>query len=176
MKGWVKREQFGQAMVTDQSDGFTTSRAKEVNSTIKEWIHNICMSWFPGKAALLTVIPETCLFPLDGWPQELLSNGAKMRLEGNKLDKQFSSISEKALQQEEPIILNWSSTSEQKTWVRHLGMSTRDDKHCPFALESPLAPRFGNNLVICGNNPDISDNLVICDNLGIWGNPSVCGN
>ena len=31
-----------------------------------------CMSWYlgkiPGKAALLAVIPETCPFPLDGWP------------------------------------------------------------------------------------------------------------
>ena len=138
------------------------------------------MSWFPdkipGKAALLAVIPETCLFPLNGWPQELLSKGAKTGFEGNKLDKQFPSISEMALQQEEPIMLNWPLTSEPKTWVRHPGMPTRDDKHCLFAPESPPAPRFGNNLVICGNNPDISDNPGICDNLGIWGNSGVCGN
>ena len=104
-----------------------------------------CMSWFlgkiPGKAALLVVIPKTCMFPLDGWPQELLSKGAKMGLEGNKLDKQFPLISEMALQQEEPIMLNWPLTSEPKTWVRHPSMSTRDDRHFPFALESPLAPR-----------------------------------
>ena len=85
-----------------------------------------------------------------------------MGLEGNKLDKQFPSISEMALQQEEPIMLNWPLTSEPKTWVRH--------------PESPPAPRFGNNLVICGNNPDISMNPSICDNLGIWGNPDVCCN
>ena len=104
-----------------------------------------CMSWFlgkiPGKAALLVVIPKTCMFPLDGWPQELLSKGAKMGLEGNKLDKQFPLISEMALQQEEPIMLNWPLTSEPKTWVRHPSMSTRDDRHFPFAPESPLAPR-----------------------------------
>ena len=29
-------------MVIDQSDSFTTSSAKEANSSIKEWIHNIC--------------------------------------------------------------------------------------------------------------------------------------
>ena len=46
-------------------------------------------------------------------------------------------------------------------------MSTRDDKHWPFAPESPPAPRFGNNLVICGNNQDISDNPSTYDNLGI---------
>ena len=69
------------------------------------------MSWFPSKipskAALLAMSPETYPFPLDGWPQELLSNGAKMGLKGNKLDKQLTSISEMALQQEEPIVLNW---------------------------------------------------------------------
>ena len=104
-----------------------------------------CMSLFPSKipsiAALLVVIPKTCMFPLDGWPQELLSKGAKMGLEGNKLDKQFPLISEMALQQEEPIMLNWPLTSEPKTWVRHPSMSTRDDRHFPFAPESPLAPR-----------------------------------
>ena len=73
-------------------------------------------------------------------------------------------------------MLNWPLTSEPKTWVRHPGMSTRDDKHYPSAPESPLAPRFGNNLVICGNNPDISDNTGICDNPGIWGNPGGYGN
>ena len=30
-----------------------------------------------------------------------------MGLKGNKLDKQLTSISEMALQQEEPIVLNW---------------------------------------------------------------------
>ena len=81
-----------------------------------------------------------------------------MGLVGNKLAKQFPSIFEMALQQEELIMLNWPLTSEPKTWVRHLGMSTRDNKHCPFAPKSPPAPRFGNNLVICGNNPNICDN------------------
>ena len=90
-----------------------------------------CMSWFPGKspkkAALLVVSSDTFPFLLDGWLQELLSNGAKIGLEGNKLDKQFPSISKMALQQEEPIMLNWPLISEPKTWVRHPSMFTRDD-------------------------------------------------
>ena len=55
-------------------------------------------------------------------------------------------------------------TSEPKTWVRRPGMSTRNDKHCPFAPESPPTPRLGNNLLICGNNPNNSNNPSICDN------------
>ena len=38
-----------------------------------------------------------------------------MGLVGNKLAKQFPSISEMALQQVEPIMLNWPLTSEPKT-------------------------------------------------------------
>ena len=41
-----------------------------------------------------------------------------MVLEGNKLAKQFPSISEIALQQEEPIMLNWPLTSEPKTRLK----------------------------------------------------------
>ena len=154
-------QQVGQKKLTLPIKSEFITSVRHPSTPEREDQHS-CMSWFlskiPGKAALLVVILETCLFPLDGWPQELLSKGAKMGLEGNKLDKQFPSISKMALQQEEPIMLNWPLTSEPKTWVRHPGISTRDDKHCPFALESPPAPMFGNNLVIYGNNPDIFNN------------------
>ena len=99
--------------------------------TLERDDQHCCMSWFPGKspkkAALLVVSSDTFPFLLDGWLQELLSNGAKIGLEGNKLDKQFPSISKMPLQQEEPIMLNWPLISEPKTWVRHPSMFTRDD-------------------------------------------------